>query len=78
MRTPSPDLAEQLRRVVAALDSGDLTAGPLARAHLAGALSSLDASAGAFARHLDPEMGQSTLEEARERDDWRKGDAGQP
>lgn len=29
---PSPDLSEQLRRVVDALDRGDLTAGPLARA----------------------------------------------
>jgi hypothetical protein len=40
---PSPDLSEQLRRVVDALDRGDLTAGPLARAHLAGALDALDA-----------------------------------
>lgn len=38
MPDPTPDLTEQLRRVVDALDRGDLTAGPLARAHLAGAL----------------------------------------
>jgi hypothetical protein len=43
MPRPSPDLSDQLRRVVDALDRGDLTAGPLARAHLAGALDALDA-----------------------------------
>ena len=40
---PRPDLTEQLRSVVDALDRGDLTAGPLARAHLAGALDATDA-----------------------------------
>lgn len=43
MTSPSPDLTEQLRRMVDALDRGDLTAGPFARAHLAGALDALDA-----------------------------------
>lgn len=44
MKPPSPpDLTEQLRSMVDALDRGDLSAGPLARAYLAGALDALDA-----------------------------------
>ena len=42
--TDEPDLTDQLRRVVDALDRGDLTAGPLARAYLTGALDGIGQS----------------------------------
>lgn len=38
-------LAAPLRALVAAIDAGELTAGPVARAYLAGALAALDAVA---------------------------------
>ena len=38
-------LAAPLRALVVSLDAGELTAGPLARAHLAGALAALEAAA---------------------------------
>lgn len=39
-------LAAPTRALCAALDAGELTAGPLARAYLAGVLAALDAAAG--------------------------------
>lgn len=45
-RAEAEELAGQLRPVLDALKAGELTAGPTARAFLAGALAALDAVAG--------------------------------
>ena len=45
-RLSPEELAQPLRALVATLDAGSITAGPVARAYLAGALAALEAAAG--------------------------------
>ena len=57
-RTNPEALAEPLRALVAILDAGSITAGPIARAYLAGALAALEAVAGNAPTVALPDLGR--------------------